>query len=192
MIRGFALLVTLQAAGAWHATLLSRPSVARHAPLAMQLGMFGEKVQDGFRGDDKTRKEAEEALGVSISSDAALWEENDFAVYTGPAEWSQVSVDKVTLLTTYIALNFLAKLSVVMAAEGYTESAAAPWGKSPSNEWVVFGYVGPNTRVVKSKEGSSFGSWFLQTLLPDASPSKLSYSMRSQTGSGCELVFEKR
>ena len=75
MIRGFALLATLQAAGAWHATLLSRPSVARHAPLAMQLGMFGEKVQDGFRGDDKTRKEAEEALSVSISSDAALWEE---------------------------------------------------------------------------------------------------------------------
>ena len=81
---------------------------------------------DGWRqragGDDAAKRaEAEEAFGVSVLADEAVWESNDFTPYAGDALWTQVEVDRVTLITTYVALNFLTKLACTLDNFSCTE-----------------------------------------------------------------------
>lgn len=65
---------------------------------------------NGFLGDDAKRAEVEEAFDIKLSTDETLWEENEFMKYVDEErEWTQTGVDRVTLLGTYLALNYLTK-----------------------------------------------------------------------------------
>ena len=133
-------------------------------------------ITDGFlKIGYEEKAEAEEALSVTISSDEALWESNEFSKYEGV--WTQSSVDKVVLLFTYLALNSIAKLRVRLDAYTMDESVDLPWGTQDQNKWVIYGYVNERQRVVRSRDGASLGQWFLQTLEPDATANVLKYQM---------------
>lgn len=152
---------------------------------------------DGWRqragGDDAAKRaEAEEAFGVSVLADEAVWESNDFTPYAGDALWTQVEVDRVTLITTYVALNFLTKLACTLDNFSCTEYTLSPLGQQNHNEWTVYGYVSPRERIVRAEDGSaSFGKWYLQTLEPDATPTRLKYYMMQETKLGAAVGFER-
>jgi len=147
---------------------------------------------DGFLGDGEARSEAEEAFCVTVSNDPDLWESsNDFARYEGSG-WKLTSVERVMLLTTYVALNYLVKLEMDMQRNGFDEDRVVPvLGRQRNNVWRVHGYIDPRSRIVRSTEGVSYGQWFLQTLESDATDSCMRYEMRSSTGIGCVLAFER-
>ncbi len=154
-------------------------------------------VVDGWRqragGDDAAKRaEAEEAFGVSVMADEAVWETNAFTPYAGDALWTQVEVDRVTLITTYVALNFLTKLACTLDNFSCTEYTLSPLGQQNHNEWTVYGYVSPRERIVRAEDGSaSFGKWYLQTLEPDATPTRLKYHMMQETKLGAAVGFER-
>jgi len=148
-------------------------------------------VVDGFLGDGEARNEAEEAFGVVVSSDPEIWSANDFVCYEGGG-WKLTSTERVMLLTTYVALNYLVKLEMDVRHDGFDEDRVVPvLGRQRNNAWRVHGYVSPRSRVVRSTEGVSYGQWFLQTLEPDASDSRMSFEMRASTGIGCVMAFER-
>ena len=65
---------------------------------------------NGFLGDDTKRAEVEKVFDVTLSSDETLWEKNEFTKYVDEEqEWTQTGVDRVTLLGTFLALNYLTK-----------------------------------------------------------------------------------
>ena len=148
-------------------------------------------IADGFLviGYEE-KQEAEKALGVVVSSDEGLWENNDFVQYQS-GEWKQKSIEKVVLLFTYIALNSFAKLCVRMNPFTFDEFADLPWGRQEQNQWVVHGYVNERSRVVRSREGQSIGQWFLQTLEPDATADLLKYEMLPENGGSMVIAFER-
>ena len=154
-------------------------------------------VVDGWRqragGDDAAKRaEAEAAFGVSVLADEAVWESNEFTPYAGDALWTQVEVDRVTLITTYVALNFLTKLACTLDNFSCTEYTLSPLGQQNHNEWTVYGYVSPRERIVRAEDGSaSFGKWYLQTLEPDATPTRLKYHMMQETKLGAAVGFER-
>jgi len=187
--------------GATHCRSCIRPRIEEHlgrsgAILMSALPAWANgKIADGWRGDAKMREEAEEAFqtqcpprAFTVSTDAALWEENDFAQYEGV--WSLSGFDRVVQLPTYMALKFAAKL-VVTNPGGDRFDVADNGLSSMADSWVVFGYINSRSRVVKSTEGSSFGLWYVQTLEPDATSSALKYEMMPSSGSGYMLEYEK-
>lgn len=168
-----------------------------------EIGMTGSlpawangEISEGWRGDPKLREEAEEAFrtqcpprAFAVSSDPVLWDENEFAQYTG--SWSLSGFDRVVQLPTYMALKFAAKL--VVANPGGNRFTVTDNGMtSMTDDWVVFGYINSRSRVVKSVEGSSFGLWYVQTLEADATSSSLKYEMMPSTGSGYMLEYHKQ
>lgn len=80
-----------------------------------------------------------------------------------------------------------------MGAEEFEEFSTVPlMGKSSHNRWVVHGYVSPTQRVVRALNGgASFGQWFLMTLEPDSSVTRLNYHMMQQNKLGCAISFAK-
>jgi len=147
-------------------------------------------IEDGFLGDADARIEAEQQLGVTLSDDVSLWEDNAFMEYCG-GEWKQTSVDRVVLLSTFIALKFLAKLTYEMAPYTFDEFADTVLGRRENNKWKVCGYISTRSRIVRSIEGVSYGQWFLQTLEPDASRTVMKFEMLPANGLGCVLGFER-
>lgn len=136
------------------------------------------------------KAEAEKDLDVVVSTDEALWVENDFAVYNG-AEWKQVAVEKVVLLFTYLALNSIAKLRFNMQPFTMQEYADLPWGEQDQNQWFVHGYVNARQRVVRSRDGQSMGQYFLQTLSDEATPELLKFEMMPANGGKFTISFER-
>ena len=136
------------------------------------------------------KADAEKALGVTISTDEALWETNEFTQFAG-GEWKQDSVEKVVLLFTYLALNSVAKLRMSFTQFAMDEYADLPWGSQEQNKWFVHGYVNERQRVVRSREGKSMGQWFLQTLEPDSTPEQLKYEMYPENGGYFVISFER-
>ena len=153
------------------------------------------KVVNGWRGDPELRNEAEEAFrkncpprAFEVSSDPALWEDNDFAPYSG--EWKMSGFDRVVQLPTYMQLKFAAKL--VLTTPGADTFEVADNGMSNMGDaWVVFGYINRKQRVIKSVDGSSFGMWYVQTLEPDATEGVLKYEMMPSSGSGYMLEYTR-
>eukprot|EP00966_Prymnesium_polylepis_P028141 650630-Prymnesium_polylepis.1 len=178
------------AVDAWHPPHAAMPTSRRpRAAMAMPDG-----VQDGFRGDDRKKAEAEEAFGVTVSTDPALWDDNEFTQYAGGG-WAQVGIDRVSLLNTYLALTFLTKLSCTMEPDGneFEEFVTLPlFGKQSHNRWVVHGYVSPSVRIIRALDGSaSYGQWHLMSLEPDSSPTRLTYYIMQQSKAGCAVSFER-
>ena len=136
------------------------------------------------------KADAEKALGVTISTDEALWETNEFTQFAG-GEWKQDSVEKVVLLFTYLALNSVAKLRMSFTQFAMDEYADLPWGSQEQNKWFVHGYVNERQRVVRSREGKSMGQWFLQTLEPDATPELLKFQMLPENGGSFVISFKR-
>ena len=172
----------------------TRSACTRSACCRMELPFT---LVDGWRqragGDDAAKRaEAEAAFGVSVLADEAVWETNDFTPYSGDALWTQVEVDRVTLITTYVALNFLTKLACTLDNFSCTEYTLSPLGQQNHNVWTVYGYVSPRERIVRAEDGSaSFGKWYLQTLEPDATPTRLKYYMMQETKLGAAVGFER-
>lgn len=153
----------------------------------------GVSVSEGFLGSKADRAEAEEVLEVTISSDEALWDTNEFTKYVSDESWVMTAFDRVVLLGTFLQLK---------AAEGlfaewkrpdyYEEYVELPlFGRTIFNRWVVHGYVSPTQRVCRSTEGNNYGKWALVSLEPDANERVLKQRWESQDGTMCELTFEK-
>ena len=188
-MRGLIIGCTVTLAASWHG---AQPAL-RHAcrSRAVMLPPNGV-VSDGFLVLGYEEKaEAEQALGVVVSSDESLWEANAFAPYSQGGEWKQKSIERVVLLFTYIALNSFAKLRVRMGPYSFKEFADVPWGEQEQNDWVVHGYVNERVRIVRSRDGQSIGQWFLQTLEPDATPNLLKYEMMPGNGGSLVVAFER-
>jgi len=139
----------LSTATAWHTTVV-RPAIRARANARLALPPGGWLDQNC-----PPKAEAEEGLGVTISTDESLWEDNDFAPYVdAQREWMQVSVDRVVLLSTYLQLTFLAKLAVLMKADTMDETADYKLGgRMSNNRWRVHGYVDRSRRVIRSTDG---------------------------------------
>lgn len=148
-------------------------------------------IIDGFlKINYEEKSEAEQELGISISSDGSLWESNAFVKYQED-EWKQKAVEKVVLLFTYLALNSFAKLRVRFTQYGFNEFADLPWGSQDQNTWIVHGYVDATSRVVRSRDGQSIGQWYLQSLEPDATADLLKYKMLPGNGGSFIISFER-
>jgi hypothetical protein len=147
---------------------------------------------NGFVGDERKKAEVEEVFGVTVSSDDTLWDDNEFAKYIDKGVWKQVAVERVVLLGTYIALNYLTKLSCRMDATCFEEFVELPlFGKKSHNKWVVHGYVSPTVRIVRALDGSaSYGQWYLMTLEEGSTPSRMIYHLMQQNRIGCAVSFE--
>ena len=160
--------------------------------------MIGSSKMENFVCDYlDQKKEAEEKLGVVVSADESLWTTNGFSQWTG-GEWRQTEFDKVVLLTTYLALKVAKNRYVTMSPTAleqpttFEETSELPLvGRVPSDSWVVHGYVSATERIIRSVEGASYGQWFLQAIEPDATPTVMKYSLRSETGAGIVQTFER-
>ena len=108
-------------------------------------------------------------------------------------EWQQVSIDRVVLLTTYVLLNYVAKLRVRFSVDSFQEDVLLPVaGRQPHNDWVIYGYVSESVRVVRANDGSkSYGQWFLMSLEPDSTPERVKYFMKPENGGSCVIEIEK-
>ena len=189
-MRGLIIGCTLTLAAAWHGAQPALRGACR-SRAAVMLPPNGV-VTDGFLVVGYEEKaEAEEALGVVVSTDESLWDENAFAPYSQGGEWKQKSVEKVVLLFTYLALNSFAKLRVRMDPYTFKEYADLPWGEQEQNDWVVHAYVNERQRIVRSKDGQSTGQWFLQTLDPESTPNLLKYEMLPGNGGSFVIAFER-
>jgi hypothetical protein len=172
-----------------------RASVHLALPAGWQPSMglpAGVSINDGFLGRAADRAEAEAALGVTASSDEGLWDTNDFSDYAAGATWASTGFDRVVLLPTFLKLR-ASKFTLEMVSDRYYEEYIENFfGRRLSNRWVVYGYVSPSSRIVRSTEGSCYGAWTLVTLEPDAGPTRLSWAQQTERADNYVMSFEKR
>ena len=149
---------------------------------------------DGFLGSAADKEEAEEQLGVRISTDADLWEQNEFRQYVRPQPWTMTSFGRVVLIFLFLKLKLAKAVVADWSGDGapgdyYEEEIEGPLGRSIFNRWVVYGYVSPTERIVRSSEGDNYGAWVRCVLEPDSTPSALKLSYIPADGSRWSMEF---
>ena len=184
------ILMLARVCAGWHAAAAPHSAAPR---CSVSMLPPNGKLTDGFLVIGYEEKaEAEKALGVTISSDESLWEENEFVQYQDGGDWTQQSIERVVLLVTYLILNSIGRLRVRMGQYGMAEYVDLPWGAQDQNKWVVHGYVNARSRVVRSTDGQSIGQWFLQTLEPESSAELLKYEMMPGNGGSLVASFTRQ
>lgn len=155
----------------------------------------GVSIANNFLGSAADKKEAEEALKVSISDDASLWESNAWEPYVG-GSYTLSTFDRCVFIGTYGLLK-AGKLSCDYSWERgdyYEEELELPLlGSQCFNRWVVHGYVSATQRVCRSTEGIDYGVWSLVTFEADKSkpPTELCQTVLPSNGAMLQVTFER-
>ena len=92
MQHAVALCLLLNVANAWHTPMTIRPTTRASRLGGVRLAL-PTGVSNGWLDQNcPPQAEAEKLLGVTISTDESLWEDNDFTPYIDEQrEWTQVS-----------------------------------------------------------------------------------------------------